>query len=130
MIMDIPMSDDTQESIEELLRMVQNDNQDNGCNLCPHIFKTLFLLLEENEKLTDYAHRVWIESKKTDMWNREIRESMQINRDEVMNEMYIFRDELRQISQLQNSPNNYRSERRSSEGGVGAKRNPHSNAGS
>ena len=128
--MDIPMSDDTQESIEELLRMVQNDNQDNGCNLCPHIFKTLFLLLEENEKLTDYAHRVWIESKKTDMWNREIRESMQINRDEVINEMYIFRDELRQISKLQYSPNNYRSERRSSEGGVGAKRNPHSNTGS
>ena len=128
--MDIPVSDDTQKSVEELLGMLQKEHQDDDCNLCPHIFKTLFLLLEENEKLTDYAHRVWIESKKTDMWNREIRESMQINRDEVINEMYIFRDELRQISQLQNSPNNYRSERRSSEGGVGAKRNPHSNTGS
>mgnify|MGYP003135799519 FL=1 len=62
------------------------------------MFKTLFLLLEENEKLTDYADKVSVHSKKTEMWGREIRESMQINRDEIMNEMYIFRDELRYVN--------------------------------
>ena len=102
--MDIPMSDDTQESIEELLRMVQNDNQDNDCNLCPHIFKTLFLLLEENEKLTYYAHRVWIESKKTEMLGQDIERTIQINRDEIINEMNIFRDELRHLNTQPDKP--------------------------
>jgi hypothetical protein len=102
--MDIPVSDDTQKSVEELLGMLQKEHQNDDCNLCPHIFKTLFLLLDENEKLTDYAHRAWIESKKTDMWNREIRESIQINRDEIMDEMYIFRDELRHLNTQPDKP--------------------------
>tara|TARA_Y100001951_G_C11262345_1_gene253330 strand:+ start:688 stop:1053 length:366 start_codon:yes stop_codon:yes gene_type:complete len=98
--MDIPVSDDTQKSVEELLGMLQKENQgkDKDCNLCSRMFKTLFLLLEENEKLTDYADKVSVHSKKTEMWGREIRESMQINRDEIMNEMYIFRDELRYVN--------------------------------
>ena len=102
--MDIPVSDDTQKSVEELLGMLQKEHQDDDCNLCSRMFKTLFLLLEENEKLTDYAHRVWIESKKIDMWNREIRESMQINRDEIIDEMYIFRDELRHLNTQPDKP--------------------------
>lgn len=87
--------------LDDLKKLNESESRDCDCGwrkAYNMLHESILLIHKENERLSDYAHNTWIKTKigGIDSWGKSMEYQFRVYRDEMMNEMMVYRNELRQ----------------------------------